>query len=86
MKTDDWKQVTCCPRCGGSLVISEYYSYTRDYKITRKGILSKRFSISEGGGIGCFTAFCNQCEAYWDGDSVFIESDNTVWLKEENKE
>lgn len=78
----EWKQVTCCPHCGGPLTVSEYYSYSRDYKITRKGILSKRSSLVEGGPIDCITAYCFQCKTVWDADHVFIEGDKTVWVTE----
>lgn len=78
----DWKKVTCCPHCGGPLTVSIYYSLTRDFKITHKGVLSKRFSIVEGGPLDCVTAFCSQCQTAWDADHVCVESDDTVWITE----
>ena len=42
----EWHRVTKCPACGGQLIISEHYTFSRDYMITSKGILSKRFSLS----------------------------------------
>lgn len=78
----EWEKVTHCPHCGGPLTISVYYSFSRDYKITRKGVLSKRSSLVDGGLIDCITAFCSQCQTAWDSDHVCVESDNTVWVKE----
>lgn len=39
-----WVCVKKCPACGGSLVVSFHYSFSRDYTITSKGVLSKRHS------------------------------------------
>lgn len=82
----EWRQVTCCPVCGGKLTLSEYYTYSLDFTITKKGVLSKRCERSESGPIDCVTAYCDDCGAYWDGSQTAIESDNTVWLKVERRE
>ena len=76
-----WRRVTACPYCGGRLVISEYYTFSRDYTITRKGVLSERYSNGDPGAIDCTTAFCTGCETAFDSDSICIESNGEVWMK-----
>ena len=76
-----WTRVTCCPKCGGNLLICEHFTYSVDYKITKKGVLSKRGTRTVGGPIDCMTAFCEGCYGHWDGDHVLVECDDTVFLK-----
>lgn len=33
----EWKQVKVCPVCGGRLVVSDFYSLSRDYQDYEKG-------------------------------------------------
>lgn len=77
----EWEQVKCCPICGGSLIISEYFTFSHDYRITKKGKLSKRWSATDPGPMECTTAYCMDCRTYWDGDHVAVEADDTVWLR-----
>lgn len=77
----DWNRVTCCPRCGGELEISFYYTFSRDYKITKEGVLSKKFKKSAYGPLHCETAFCNTCETSFGEDEVTIEDDGSVWIR-----
>lgn len=81
----EWIQVTCCPKCGGKLALSEYYTYSLDFTITKKGVLSKKHKRSESWPIDCMTAYCDDCGAYWDGSQTAVEPDNTVWLKVERR-
>ncbi len=77
----EWKKVTYCPKCGGKLTISEHYAYSLDFSITKKGVLSKKFKKSDGGPVDCITAYCDECNSYWDGSQTIVEHDNTVYLK-----
>lgn len=81
MNEKAWRRVTACPYCGGPLIISTYYTFSRDYTITRRGFMSKRYSNSSPGPIGCTTAFCTGCETAFDADSIFIEGSGEVWMK-----
>lgn len=76
-----WRRVTACPYCGGRLIISEHYTFSRDYTITRKGVLSERYSNGDPGAIDCTTAFCTGCETAFDSDSICIENNGEVWMK-----
>lgn len=78
----NWKQVTCCPHCGGKLLVSIHLGLTHDYTITKAGVLSRRYTVSPPGELGCTTAFCVDCKRAWDGDQVFVEQDDTVWVRE----
>lgn len=77
----EWKQVTSCPLCGGRLMVSEFCTSSRNRRITKKGKLSKRWASTPPEGIDCTTASCLDCNAAWDADHVFVESDDTVWLR-----
>lgn len=77
----EWKQVTCCPYCGGELEISEHFSLSHDYRITKSGVLSKRFKISDTGPLNCTTGYCFGCGRAFDEDEIAAENDGTVWLR-----
>lgn len=77
----NWVRVTKCPICGGEIELSEFYTYSRDFKITKKGILSKKSKKSDAGPIDCMNAYCNGCQTTWDATQVFIKGDGSVFLK-----
>lgn len=76
-----WKRVTSCPFCGGELEISEHYVFSRDYKITKKGLISKKYTLSSEGPMDCVTGFCLDCETAFDSDMITVEHDGTVYIK-----
>lgn len=78
----EWKRVTCCPYCGGELEISFYYTFSRDYKITKEGVLSKKFKQSEPGPLHCETGYCYGCERSFGEDEIDILDDGTVWIRD----
>ncbi len=67
-----WVSAAKCPHCGGSMTVSVFYSYSRDYRIGRNGQPQKKFKMSCEGSMDVCTATCNDCDTYWDGN-------NTVW-------
>lgn len=77
-----WVKVTKCPRCGGELVLSEFYTYSMDFKITKKGVLSKKGTRSDAGPIDCMNAYCESCQTCWDATQVFVEGDGCVYLRD----
>ncbi len=79
----EWKRVTCCPYCGGELEISDHYTFSKDYRITKSGVLSKRFKSSDPGPMDCTTGYCFGCEKAFDSDNITVENDGTVWVKVE---
>lgn len=70
-----WVCVKKCPACGGSLVVSFHYSFSRDYTITSKGVLSKRHFRSVESPVDCVTTACFDCGAEWSQDEVMIMDD-----------
>ena len=78
----EWIRVTKCPDCGGELEISEFFTYTMDYKITKKGVLSNRPRKSSPGPIDCMNAYCYGCEKCWDAMHVHIDADGAVFLRD----
>ena len=71
------KLCACCPLCGGEIVVSEFIQISREYKVTKSGKLSKRYTTTKGAGGGDpMTAACaNQCGAYWEDGSFYIGED-----------
>lgn len=82
----EWKRVTCCPYCGGELEISDHYAFTKDYSITKNGVLSKRFKLSDPGPLDCTTGYCYGCGRAFDGDDIIVENDGTVWVRMEEED
>ena len=72
-------RVKKCPTCGGKLIVSGFYSFSRDYKITRRGVLSSRGSKSVESSIDCTTASCVDCGSEWEQGEVMI-LDGKVFL------
>lgn len=48
----------CCPLCGGEIVVSWLYQYSHDYTITKRGILSKRYTRHDIGPEEVSIAWC----------------------------
>ena len=76
-----WKRVNRCHYCGGELEISDHYVFSRDYRITKSGVLSKKFKLSDPGPMDCTTGYCFGCGKAFDSDSITVENDGTVWIK-----
>lgn len=70
---------TCCPLCGGRIIVSDLYQLSHDYVITKKGVLSKRYTKGPEGSMECMIAACenapDKCPAIWDSDSFDIGED-----------
>lgn len=81
----DWILANKCPHCGGRMNMSEHFALTHDYCIRRDGQPYKRYRKSEEGAIDCVTAFCENCNTYWDGDSTIVDNDGVFIRGEGNK-
>lgn len=65
-----------CPLCGEKIEVMDLYQYSRTYKITKSGRISKRYSCVDGGSMEVSTAVCSSgCGAYWDAGDFEIDSD-----------
>lgn len=60
----EWKQVTCCPYCGGELEVCEHYTFSRNYSITKKGVISNKFKCSSPGSMDCITVIAMDAMKY----------------------
>lgn len=78
-----WVKVTKCPNCGGALELSEFYTYSLDFGITKKGVLSKRYKKSAAGPVECMTAYCDDCNTSWDATQVCVENTGEVFMRVE---
>ncbi len=58
------KQRTKCPLCGGEIIVSDLYQYSHDYKLTKSGRLSKKYTVSNAGTEEAVVAGCT-CGANW---------------------
>lgn len=66
--------------------MSEFYTFTLDFKITKKGVLSKRHTRSDAGPIDCMTAYCDGCNSSWDATKVCVKADGSVFLKADKED
>lgn len=80
-----WVKVNRCPNCGGAIILSEFYTYTLDFRITKKGTISKRYTKSTVGPIDCMTAYCDGCQSSWDATQVCVENNGFVFLRMEER-
>ena len=67
----------CCPKCGGTIIVSFLYQTSHNYKVNKRGKLSKTFTKSDEGPMEVAIAACESCPARWDADDFTIEADNT---------
>lgn len=81
----EWIQAACCPYCGGELEISSYFTFSRDYRITKSGVLSKKYKKSKPGPLHCETGYCYGCERAFAEDEINISDDGTVFIRYEEK-
>ena len=75
------EQASCCPYCGGELEVESYYSFSRIYRITKKGTLSKNCKKSPIGPLHCMTAFCHKCKHLFEEDDVELTEENVLLLR-----
>ena len=69
-----------CPKCGGEIIVSEYYQTSRDYKVRMNGKLSKRYIVTDAGSVNAMTASCGSlCGAYWEDEEFSIGQDGMFY-------
>ena len=69
----------CCPKCGGTIIVSYLYQTSHDYRLTTKGKLSKKFTRQSENSMEVALASCEDCPARWEDGDFFIEADGTFW-------
>lgn len=75
------KRRTKCPICGGEIVISALYQVSHNYKLTKSGEMSKKYTVSKEGAEEAMIAGCaSGCGAAWEegefditGSGYFID-------------
>lgn len=82
----EWRQATCCPYCGGELEVNKYYTFSKDYHITKKGILSKSYRVSSAAPLDCITAVCLNCEHLFEEDDIEVVEEDVVFLRVEMRD
>ena len=63
-----------CPLCVGSIEISYLYQYSHDYKLTKSGRISKRYTTHDCGSMEVAVAMC-ECGANWNADEFEVTND-----------
>lgn len=66
---------SCCPLCGGKIIVSDYQVFSYDYTVLKSGKLSKTYKRSMSGPMECMTASCSKCGENWDSNGFIIDSD-----------
>lgn len=69
----------CCPKCGGTIIVSHLYQTSHDYRLTKKGKLSKTFTRSDEGPMEVSLAACEDCPVRWEDGDFYIDADGTFW-------
>ncbi len=76
-----------CPKCGkvDSLVLSDYYQISHDYRILKNGKVSKRFKRSSEHTEEWSAVTCNECGSQWSSvvngkGGFYISDDGTIVL------
>lgn len=65
---------TKCPLCGGGIEISYLYQYSHDYKLTKSGRISKKYTTNDCGPMEVGIAMC-KCGANWGNGEFLIDED-----------
>lgn len=73
MMGHEGKRRTKCPLCGGEIIVSNLFQYSHDYRFTKSGRISKRYTTVDNGPIEVAIAGC-RCGANW-GDGEFLIDD-----------
>lgn len=76
----------CCPVCGGTIVINSLHQYSIDYKVLKKGRISKKYTKQDIGPMEVSVASCKECKEYWETDDFMIVNDKFVDLKDREEE
>ena len=63
----------CCPKCGGTIVVSYLYQTSHDYRITKNGNLSKRFTRDGEHDLECALAACLVCDVRWEDGDFYVD-------------
>lgn len=69
----------CCPKCGGTIEVSFLWQFSHDYTITKRGKLSKRYTIGREGPMEVSIANCLSCDVRWEADEFALDADDTFW-------
>lgn len=79
---------TCCPRCGGKILISELCQYTREYSIKLDGTISNRYKKHDNGSMDCMIASCEneKCDIMWEDGEFFITDNRFEDFKYEDND
>lgn len=65
---------TKCPLCGGEIEISYLYQYSHDYKLTKSGRISQKYTTRDCGPLDACVAGC-RCGANWGQGEFEITQD-----------
>lgn len=72
------KTISVCPKCGGRIIVGEFYIYTKDYKVLLNGKLSKNpCGRSDSDTIDVLNAWCEnfptKCDVSWAADEFLYD-------------
>lgn len=77
----EWILANKCPHCGGRLMLSDFYTFSREYPILKNGRLSKRGRRGAEEGLGIVTVSCDSCHVSWEANHTWINGDGTVEIQ-----
>ena len=73
-------EISCCPLCGGNIIVSDHWQFSYDRVVLKSGKLSKRTKRSNSGPMEVMTAACENvfdgtCSANWDADDFNLSEE-----------
>lgn len=70
--------INCCPKCGGTIIVSRLYMYSLSSPIGRRGKLLKKTKHNDDGSLDQMLACCEnyisqECDVTWNSDEFFLD-------------
>ncbi len=80
---NEGKAIKCCPKCGGTIVISHLYQYSYNQEVGKRGRIKKTRKREDVGSMEVAVAGCKNemCIVQWDADEFQVIDDKFIDLK-----
>ena len=71
-------KINCCPKCGGTIIVSRLNMYSLSSPIGKRGKLLKKTKYHDDGSLDQMLACCEkyisqECDVTWNGEEFFLD-------------